>query len=73
MRVYAKPRPYTLTFSATGTSYPLSSEEAQRLLDEYPATKVLPNVGVQLRCDDGTSSYLCPATLDGGPAFEVQR
>jgi hypothetical protein len=39
MRISTVPHPYILTFHATGTSYPLTSEDAQRLLDEYPAVR----------------------------------
>lgn len=72
-------RPYTLTFRATdpgetySSSYPLSSEEAQRLLDEYPVVRALPNF-VSLRPDQpGLISELRPATLGGGAAFEITR
>lgn len=70
MAIYATKRPYTLTFQATGTSYPLTSEDAQRLIDEYPATKTSAN-RVDLRADDGTTCTLRPATLSGGPAFLI--
>ena len=64
-------RPYLLTF-ASGNAYLLTSEDAQRLIDEYPiltATKYR----VVLRGDDGTRSTVTPATLGGGLAFEVVK
>jgi hypothetical protein len=75
-RVYTVERPYLLTFHASGHTYPLTSEEAQRLLDEYPvvtATKyrvVLPGHNTP---DPTQRATLRPATLGGGPAFEVSR
>lgn len=66
------PRPYTLTFLATGTSYPLSSDEAQRLLDEYPAVSATRNRVVLEGHNTSKASertILRPATLGGGPAF----
>lgn len=72
MKVSTVRRPYVLTFLATGTSYPLSSDEAQRLLDAYPVVRATTNY-VTLRGDDGHTSRIAPATLGGGPAFELDR
>lgn len=62
-------RPYTLVFPATGSAYPLSSEEAQRLIDAYPVLSGSNSQRVFLRADDGQVCQLHPATLGGGPAF----
>lgn len=65
-------RPYTLTFHATGQSYPLTSEEAQRLLDEYPAVSATRNRVVlhgHNTSDPKQRTSIRPATLGGGPAF----
>jgi len=76
MTITAARRPFTLTFHATGTSYPLTSEEAQRLLDEYPAFRATANRVIlhghnsSKPCDRTT---LRPATLGGGPAFTITR
>jgi len=65
-------RPYLLTFHATQTTYPLSSAEAQRLLDEYPAVTansrrvVLPGHNT---ADPRQRCTLQPTTAGGGPAF----
>lgn len=64
-------RPYLLTF-ASGNVYPLTSEEAQRLIDEYPIVTATRH-RVTLRGDDGTISHITPATLGGGDAFEVTK
>lgn len=69
-KIIALARPLILTFTATGAAYPLSSEEAQRLIDAYPALEATPN-GVVLRADDGHACTITPATLGGGPAFEI--
>lgn len=75
-KVSTVPRPYVLTFHSSGHSYPLTSEEAQRLLDEYPAVYasaqrvVLPGHNTDRAAERCT---LRPATLGGGPAFIVTR
>ena len=60
MKITAVKRPYTLTFLSSGHTYPLTSEDAQRLLDEYPA-----------RASERT--VILPATAGGGPAFIVDK
>ena len=64
-------RPYTLTF-ASGNRYPLTSDEAQRLIDNYPAVNATKN-RVVLLGDDGTRSIIMAATLGGGPAFLLEK
>jgi hypothetical protein len=76
MKITTVDRPYTLTFHATGQSYPLTSEEAQGLLDEYPAISATRNKVVlqghnTSRASERTS--LRPATLGGGPAFIIVK
>lgn len=69
-------RPYTLTFHGSNHSYLLTSEEAQRLLDEYPAVYasaqrvVLPGHNTNRAADRCT---IRPATIGGGPAFIIAR
>jgi hypothetical protein len=75
-KITAVQRPFILTFHATGTSYPLSSDEVQRLLDEYPAVTATRNRVVlqghnTSRASERTS--IRPATLGGGPAFIVEK
>lgn len=76
MKVRAVDRPYVLVFHSSGNAYPLSSGEAQRLLDEYPpilATRnrvVLPGHNTLNPKERAT---LRPATLGGGPAFIVEK
>lgn len=72
MKVYTVSRPYTVSFSLTGARYPLSSEEAQRLIDSYPVLVATRN-RVTLRADDGRRTQITAATLGGGPAFVVER
>ena len=65
VRVYTVDRPYILY--RDGSAFLVTSEEAQRILDAYPATV------------RGGEAYLkgggkiSPATLGGGPAFLVYR
>jgi hypothetical protein len=76
IKVTAAPRPYLLTFLATGTTYQLSSDEAQTLLDQYPAVTATRNKVVlhghnSSRASDRT--VLRPATLGGGSAFTIEH
>jgi hypothetical protein len=72
MHVQTFPRPYTLTFSISGNAYPLSQEEADRLIAEYPLIRASRN-RIELRSDEGHRTIITAATLGGGPAFEVTR
>jgi hypothetical protein len=76
MKIAVSARPYTLTFLATGASYPLTSDEAQRLIDEYPAITATRNRVVLQGHNTGRASertVIRPATLGGGPAFVVTK
>lgn len=76
MRITAHNRPFTLTFITTGTPYPLTSDEAQRLLDEYPAVTATRNRVVLVghnTADPKQHTILTPATRGGGPAFTVEK
>ena len=76
MKITASQRPFVLTFHASGHSYPLSADEAQRLLDEYPAVKASRNRVVLPGHNTGRvaeRSTLRPATLGGGPAFILEQ
>lgn len=74
-KITAIARPFILTFLATGQSYLLTSEEAQRVLNEYPAYKATRN-RVILHGHNTASprerTVLRPATLGGGPAFVIE-
>jgi len=71
VRVYAVDRPYILSYR-DGKAFLLTGEEAQRILDAYPAT-VRGSV-VYLKDEEGEIiATLSPATLGGGPAFQVYR
>lgn len=72
MRIHTVARTYILTFKPSGHSYPLTSDEAQRLVDNYPAVRATRN-RVTLRADDGQHTTLLPATVGGGPAFTITR
>lgn len=65
-------RPYVVTFPATGDIYPLSSEEVDRLISEYPLVSGSRNQ-IVLRADDGQKCVISPATLGGGPAFKRSK
>lgn len=72
MKITAVQRPFRITFLATHTSYPLTSEEAQRLLDEYPVVSATRNRVVLQGHNTNKASertILRPATVGGGPAF----
>jgi hypothetical protein len=75
-KITAINRPFVLTFHATGQSYPLTAEDAQRLLDEYPAVTATRN-RVVLQGHNTASAKerttLRPATLGGGPAFIIEK
>ena len=74
-KIYTVPRPYLITFHATGSTYPLTSDDAQRLLDEYPAVRatsayvVLQGEGKPYPMNRTT---IRPATAGGGVAFIVE-
>lgn len=74
MKIQTVARPYVLTFHATGTSYPLASDEAQRLVDEYPAFHATENY-VVLHGHNSSRPVdrvtIRPATVGGGPAFII--
>ena len=76
VRIRTVERPYVLVFHGSGHSYPLSAEEAQRLLDAYPAFKATRN-RVVLVGHNSDSPYdrttIRPATLGGGPAFILEK
>lgn len=74
MKISVVERPYTLTFHSSGHSYPLTSEEAQRLLDEYPAVTATRNKVVLVGHNSSKAvdrSSIRPATLGGGSAFII--
>lgn len=64
-------RPYRLTFHATHATYPLTADDAERLIAEYPIVRVTSN-RVILRGDDGRLSTIQPGNL-GGWSFRWER
>lgn len=75
-KITATARPFLLTFHATRTTYPLTAEEAQRLLDDYPAVTATRNRVVLPGHNTSRASERCtlrPATLGGGPAFIIEK
>lgn len=75
-KITAAQRPYAMTFLATGTTYPMTAEDAQRLLDEYPAVKATRNRVVlpgHNTSDPKQRCILQPSTLGGGPAFTIEK
>lgn len=76
MKITAVERPYLLTFVSSGHTYPLTSVEAQRLLDEYPAVRFTRNRVVLAGHNSTRAADRCiltPATIGGGPAFELEK
>ena len=66
-------RIYLLTFLSSGHTYPLCSDDAQRLIDEYPIVKASPNRIVLAGHNTDDPKQRCilqPASLGGGPAFQ---
>jgi len=72
VKVYALARPFILDFGTPGGRYPITSEEAQRLIDSYPVLSAN-RTAVVLRADDGGKVRITPATLGGGPAFDIEK
>jgi hypothetical protein len=73
MTIHTIPRPYLLVCEQ-GPTFLLSATEAQRLIDSADEGLAITNAApnrVRLASSDGTRSSLIPATLGGGPAFEV--
>jgi hypothetical protein len=58
-------QPYLLIFEATGATYPLTSEDAERLVAEYPLVRVS-SASIVLRGDDGRTAKIRPAANYGG-------
>lgn len=73
MKIRTVDRPYTLTFVATGQSYPLTSEEAQRLLDVQYVISATRNRVVFYETNSKRRVVLLPATRGGGVAFIIER
>lgn len=74
MTITAVDRPFLLTFHASGHTYPLTSTEAQRLLDEYPAVRATKYRVVLTGHNTSDPQQRCtitPATRGGGPAFII--
>jgi hypothetical protein len=69
-KVQTVKRPYTMV-TASG-SYPLSSEDAQRLIATSPIHKASP-WKVTLGNAKDQSVEIIAATVGGGPAFIVER
>jgi hypothetical protein len=65
MRVYTIARPYTLL--SGGNRWPLTSDEAQRLLDSS-VVAATPNRVMLV-----AGAAIIPATAGGGPAFFIDR
>lgn len=72
MTVSTVPRPYLLTYHASDHTYPVTSGEAQRLIDTFHVLRALP-YRVVLQGDHGERSTLRPATIGGGPAFLIDK
>jgi hypothetical protein len=72
--IQAVQRPYLLTFHVSAFTYPVSSEEAQRLLDSYPAiTATRSRVVLRGDGENNKGCTLRPATRGGGPAFIISK
>ena len=72
IRVYPVSRPYVWRRSDSLASFPASSEEVERLLAAYPLVSASRS-RVKLAASNGATVEIYPATLGGGPAFEIVR
>jgi len=76
MKVTAKARPFHLTFRSSGNTVLLTSEDAQRILDSEVIVSAS-KFRVVLQATNTTGAVnrvtLRPATVGGGPAFEVTK
>lgn len=76
MKITAAQRPFVLTFNTSGQSYPLTSEEVQRLLDSEVIKRATRNRVVLYQTNysrEPHTATLRPTTLSGGPAFIIER
>jgi hypothetical protein len=75
MKIQTVPRPYILTFHASGEHFALTSADAQRLVDDCPVLSATPYRVVLAGTWAQTEApcTLRPATLGGGPAFVIER
>ena len=76
MKIIATQRPFLLAFASGTSPVLLTSEEAQRLLDGFPAVTATRNRVVLQGGNDGrphNRTTLQPATHGGGPAFIVEK
>src|SRR5690606_33471328 len=76
MKIQTVSRPYIMTFAATGTSYRLTSDDAQRAINEYPvvsATRHRVILSGHNTLDAQQRVIIRPATAGGGPAFLIER
>ncbi len=76
MKVTVTDRPYIIEFLATRTRYPITSEEVQRLLDEYPvvtASRTRVVLQGHNTSDPKQRTVITPATLGGGHAFTIEE
>jgi len=76
MKIQTVSRPYIMTFHATGTSYPITSDDAQRAINEYPVVAATRNRVIlqgHNTLDAKQRVIIRPATAGGGPAFLIER
>lgn len=76
MKITAAARPFALTFHCSGHTFPITAEEAQRLLDEQGIHRATRNRVVFHGHNTSRAierATLRPATLGGGPAFTIDR
>ena len=71
MKVIAGERPFVLTFARSRFRFAVTSVEAQRMLDGGDILVATPD-RVVIKGQGATDATLRPATLGGGPAFEVR-
>lgn len=70
MKVKVNARPFNVLIGAT--RFALTSDEAQRIIDQADEVERATSNRVILR-DGGQRVIIAPASWGGGPAFEVQR
>ncbi len=73
LSIRAESRPFLLTFKGSTRVFRFSSAEAQACIDGAAGiVSATPN-RVQFKVAGATDGVLVPATLGGGPAFNITR
>jgi hypothetical protein len=64
-------RPFLIAFPAVAETYPLTSDQVQRLLDSDAVVVTATRHAVTVRLSSGALAMILPATRGGGDAFAL--